>query len=439
MALSFKRLPKDNNRNGWLINLPTYTPRPKIQGDQVADWVVVGAGYAGLSFARRLAMLKPELNIILLEAGIVGDNASGRNSGFVIDLPHNIGSSTAELQKAVYYRRLLKAGIRLLEQQVSSQRIACDWRQQGKYHATANLHQLHMLEEYADELQLINEPCKLIEREELAALLGTDFYQRALYTPNTILLNPAALTQGLAAALPENVALHELTPALEIIPGKWVEIITPSGRIRANKLMLATNGAAAQLKGFRTQLTSFATFASLSAPLTDTQREHLGDIPSWGLTPTNAVAGATLRYTPDHRFLVRQHVKFSPSMYTGGSLSERIGKLHQLLFMRRYPKLFGMRWENTWSGLITVTRHGSPSWGRMSDNIYASLGCNGAGISKQTIAGSLLADMAAGEENPLIGDMLALGRPGWLPPRPILDIGAQGYLLKERWLGRKDK
>lgn len=439
MTLRFKQLPHDENRNGWLGVLPARIPAPRLQQDTEADWVVVGAGFAGLAFARRLATLQPSARILLLDAGVVGDNASGRNSGFVIDLPHNIGTSTAELQSAGHYRRLLRAGLQTLEDQVRQHGIACDWQQQGKYHATVHPGHSALLDQYANELSLLDEPFSLLEQEELAGRLGTGFYHRALYTPNAVLLNPAALTQGLAAHLPDNVQLHELTPVQSISTGRRIEVQTPFGRIRAGKLMLATNGAAAQLKGFGALLTSFATFASLSAPLSAAQRERLGHLSPWGLTPANAIAGATLRYTPDHRFLVREHVRFSPSLQTDAADTARRLAPHRALFLRRYPQLADLGWEHTWSGLITVTRHGAPRWGQVAPNLYVSLGCNGAGASKQTIAGSLLADLATGNEHPLLANMLALGQPGWLPPRPILDIGAQGYLLKERWAGRHDR
>ncbi|MNG09236.1 hypothetical protein D3C84_926490 [compost metagenome] len=66
------------------------------------------------------------------------------------------------------------------------------------------------------------------------------------------------------------------------------------------------------------------------------------------------------------------------------------------------------------------------------------MGCNGVGIAKQTIAGVTLADLACGVENDLIADMLELGEPQKLPPRPFLDIGVKAYLAKERWVGRQE-
>ena len=96
--MKINRLPKDDRTNGWSGVLSPRQATPALQGEVVADWLVLGAGYAGLAAVRRLAELHPEQSIALIDAGEAGENASGRNSGFAIDLPHNVGSSLEELE-----------------------------------------------------------------------------------------------------------------------------------------------------------------------------------------------------------------------------------------------------------------------------------------------------------------------------------------------------
>lgn len=103
--MRIKNLPLDDNINGWSAILPERIKSNIYRGIKNSDWLVIGAGFSGLSFARKIAENHPEQRVILLDSGKVGDNASGRNSGFVIDLPHNIGTSTAELAKAANYRK----------------------------------------------------------------------------------------------------------------------------------------------------------------------------------------------------------------------------------------------------------------------------------------------------------------------------------------------
>ena len=53
------RLPEEDRTNGWSRMLAPRTPNPALAQDLAADWVVVGAGYAGLAAARRLAETRP--------------------------------------------------------------------------------------------------------------------------------------------------------------------------------------------------------------------------------------------------------------------------------------------------------------------------------------------------------------------------------------------
>ena len=122
-------------------------------------------------------------------------------------------------------------------------------------------------------------------------------------------MNPAKLIAGLARHLPENVTVYHQTPALAMRQENGgVRVTTLQGTIRADQAMLATNALSRELSPTVSRQASMATYASITAPLTPEQRQRLPAMESWGLTPVNAIAGATLRYTHDHRFLVRQHV-----------------------------------------------------------------------------------------------------------------------------------
>ena len=91
--MKISRLPEVDRTNGWSASLKQRKANPALEGDRTADWIVVGAGYAGLAAARRLAENCPDNHVALIDAGVAGENASGRNSGFAIELPHNVGSS----------------------------------------------------------------------------------------------------------------------------------------------------------------------------------------------------------------------------------------------------------------------------------------------------------------------------------------------------------
>jgi len=435
IIVKYASVPFNQNSNGWLREAPVVNPT--LRGDCNADWVIIGAGFAGLAFARRLASHRPDLKIVLVDAASAAESSSARNSGFAIGLPHNIGSSTAELKKAQDYRSLLQAGIVELEKIVADRRIECEWEKAGKYHCQADPRSESVLQEYRENLDLMNEPYQILDREALAQKLGTHFYHKGIYTPGAVLLNPAALVIGLAATLPENVILHDNTPVMAIHYGRMNRILTPFGTLSAPKVMLATAALSSELTPGISKQAAMATFASLSEPLSKEQQQRLPES-SWGLTPVNAIAGATLRYTRDRRILIRQHVVPALRGCVTAAQTYAATQLHRATFDKIYPQLKEVRLAHSWSGTISVTRNGAPIWGAISNAVYTASGCNGAGVSKQTIAGLLLADYALGYNNPLVSTMLALGQANFLPPSPLLDAAIAGSLLKERWLGRRE-
>ena len=90
--MKVSRLPKDTGRSGWNAVLPEPAPPTPLLGTVTADWLVIGAGVAGLAAARRLAQIRDGDRIAVLDAVRVGTGPAGRNSGFMIDLPHDLAS-----------------------------------------------------------------------------------------------------------------------------------------------------------------------------------------------------------------------------------------------------------------------------------------------------------------------------------------------------------
>ncbi|MDX1743153.1 MAG: FAD-dependent oxidoreductase, partial [Ruegeria sp.] len=87
-----RRLPRQTGPAGWNAILPPQVALPELTTDHTADVTIIGGGFAGLSAARRLAQLDAGLKTTLLEAGRFAEGSAGRNSGFMIDLPHDLSS-----------------------------------------------------------------------------------------------------------------------------------------------------------------------------------------------------------------------------------------------------------------------------------------------------------------------------------------------------------
>ncbi len=436
-AKTITHLPIDDSSNGWSRILAPRETCPALVGEQKADWLVLGAGYAGLAAARRLAENRSQDHIILLEASEIGEGASGRNSGFAIDLPHNVGSSMEELEGSHRFMALARAAIDYHETQIDRHDIECDWSQPGKYHAAVTGQGVgEVLEPFARELEALGEPFHWIGKTELDRRLGTSHFTAAVHTPGCRLMNPAALTRGLADSLPENVAIYEHSPAIKLERGSGVRLTTATGVVSAPQMILCVNGFADRFGFFQRKLLNFAANASLSRRLNDKERAALGCEENWGLTPANAYAGITMRYTRDHRLLIRQNIHFNPAMRESDAFRAGVGASHKKLFDQRFPMLPDVEMEYTWTGYICLSENGAPGFGQIAPEIHAAVCQNAVGVTKGTIGGMLAADMACGEDNELIGFMQSLGQPSKVPPRPLLDIGVRGKFAWELWKSR---
>jgi glycine/D-amino acid oxidase-like deaminating enzyme len=217
---------------------------------------------------------------------------------------------------------------------------------------------------------------------------------------------------------------------------------TAQGRVRAPQLLLAANGFAQQLGLFGSawgaETFPLVTFGSLTAPLTPEQRSRLGAPEGWGVTPASAVTGATLRYTDDHRILVRQGFEYAPHFRVSPAVRERVRREHAAVFAARFPQLGDVALEHFWEGSIAITRNGAPRWGRLAPQVHGVAGCNGAGVVKFTALGALAADLALGQDHPLLAHALVLGGPTRMPPEPFMGLGVRAYIAREKWLGRAE-
>ncbi|MFK0345178.1 MULTISPECIES: FAD-binding oxidoreductase [unclassified Pseudomonas] len=416
--------PADDNGCGWFHLSPGRQPRAAHRGRSEARWVVLGAGFTGLAAARQLALHHPDDEVILVEAQEVGFGASGRNSGFAIDLPHDIGAADyiGDLPTA---RMNLKLNLRaqaILRGLINQHGIDCQIRPDGKYQAAVEDKGLAVLEAYRSGLEKLGQPYQMIDARDLPEHFGTAFYRKALYTPGTQLLQPAALAKGLADSLPGNVTLHERTTITHIEQGRRITLKHANGEIVADQLLLTNNAFASHFGFLPGRLLPIFTYASMTRPLTEEEQARLGGKASWGIIPADPF-GSTLRRTPDQRLLVRNSFSFNADGRANPRHIARAGRQHRESFERRFPMLSGMPFEYTWGGSMCLSRNHLSHFGTLAPNVHAALCCNGLGITRGTATGTLLADWLSGEHDELIDFLLGSAGPNRNPPEPLLSVG----------------
>ena len=439
---SIVKLPHDDRSCGWYAALPEPRPCKRLSGLQKADHVVIGAGFAGLAAARRLAEHLPKSRILLVDAQRVGYGASGRNSGFVIDLPHKFALEHPDPQHKQRLLGLNRAAIDQLQTLIGRHGIDCQWSHAGKYQGAVGERGLAYLDHFEKLMADLGEPFRLVERDELAGVLGTGYYSRAIFTPGCYLMQPAALVRGLGASLPENVEVLEESPIQRLekdANGGWV-LHGNDGSIRTPKVLLGTSIFTQEFGFLRNRLLPVMTFASWTRPLTDAEMSTVGIQADWGLTPADH-AGTTVRMTQDRRLIIRNTYKHVPSY--GRSVDEgtraKVRDDHRKAFLARYPQLAQVPFTHTWGGVYAISRNFTNYFGQLDDGVFATACDNGVGAAWGTISGTLLADRVVGADSSLLSDIQAVtGMPSLNPPEPFLGLGVRTRIRWAAWNSRSE-
>ncbi|MEN8260809.1 MAG: FAD-binding oxidoreductase [Pseudomonadota bacterium] len=415
--------------SGWYAALPPPAPANRLEGKQKADWVVIGAGVTGLGAARRLAELDPGARVILLERHRVGYGASGRNSGFVMDTPHLTDGFDVTHSRRV--SRLVTAGLAQLERLVRNHGINCEWSRSGHLNAIVESKWTGKLESLCRTLDSVDKTYEWLERDALANIVGTRHYHAAVFMPNTVLMNPAALCSGLADSMPENVEVFQESPVRRIDPGSPAEIDCAEGSIIARNVLLTTNALTPALGFLRRELCVLSAYVSLSKPLNDVDHAAMSGEIEWGITPAVPMA-PTIRRTRSGRILVRHGVWCTDNYLLNYASKRELSAAHEKLVRKRFPMLENLEMEHTWGGVFCMTRRWASFFGRLERGLFACGGYAGIGIARGTISGALLAEFALGSESGLIRDAQALSAPCRLPPEPLLSLGVNARLWWKR-------
>jgi glycine/D-amino acid oxidase-like deaminating enzyme len=387
----------------WINDLDRRSNIKTLDKDKSCDWLIVGAGYTGLSAARKLSELHSNQKIVIVDAQLAGEGASGRNSGYLVDTTLNDGFTS--------------------NKELSNYKKKTD---------------IYKLENFSKTLSKLDFEHDILEKDDLSKRLGTNFYNLALYTKGGVLLHPGKLVRAMVDTLPNNVELLENSQLNE-----WAKntdtIICKFNihKIITKKIIFCTNGFLKSL-GIKDNYNFPLTLtASMTRSLTDGEYKSIGEPKEWGVLPVRPM-GATIRMTTDKRILIRNTAevhnpfKMSKSDLDKRSLTQKLG------IKKRFPNLADDIIESSWSGIVSRTRNSSQIFDKIDNNVFIA-GCyNGSGIGVGTLFGEQIAIKASNENSDEINTIESRSKPTWLPPQPFLNIGVKTRLIFERFRSRSD-
>jgi gamma-glutamylputrescine oxidase len=371
--------------------------RPALEGEVEADVCIVGGGIAGCSTALHLA--ERGYRVALLEAELIGWGASGRSGAQAITGVACGQSKLEELVGAVDARRIWDMsveGLQLQRELIRKHAIDCDYVS-GQMHVALKPRQERELRE---EVAVANgryghSSLRMVERDELRALVASDRYIAGTFDPACGHLHPLKYTLGLAAAAERAGArLFERSRALTYSRITAVQgtspflVRTAAGSVRCQSLALCGNAWLGPLApALARKIIGVGTYVVATEALGPERAAALIRNDA-AVTDINWVIDY-FRRSADHRLLFGGRVSYSGLDPLGTRRATRARML------KVFPQLADVAIEYSWGGLVDITLNRAPHFGCL-DGVYFLQGFSGHGIALTGIAGKLLAEAIGG-------------------------------------------
>lgn len=362
-----------------------------LEGIVACDTCVIGGGLAGVNTALGLAE-RGQGDVVLLEAMRVGRGASGRNGGFVFG-GFSRGEDRLLADLGPVRARALYAGttdaVELIRSRIERYGIDCErtdagvlWANWFRDPEVLRARQRLLSEHFGVEW-------KWVPRDTLRAQLHTARYTDALFEPRAFHFHPLKYLQGIArTAAGLGVRVHEQSPATALHrDGNGWRVDTPSGGVRARRVVLACGGYLAGLcDRVDAGVLPIATYAMATEPLGDRLQAVM----------------STRAAVYDTRFAFDYYRPMADTrLLWGGRISvrerdpEAVARLLKGDLLKVFPQLHDIRIHHAWSGLMSYARHEMPQLGQVEDTLWVAQAFGGHGVAPTTFAGELLASAIA--------------------------------------------
>jgi gamma-glutamylputrescine oxidase len=366
-------------------DLTTY---PALDGDHQTDICIIGGGFTGIACALTLAERGREVTV--LEQNRISWGASGRNGGQLI---HGLGG-TRYLSNSLSQDTLWKLHYRgndIIRERVEKYAIDCDLKS-GYIEVAFKKSQMDGLtEDYNQHVERgLSHHLHLVDKDEVTEMLGTDIYIGGMTNNLNGHLHPLNLCAGEARAASNlGAKIFEQTEATGIEQGVKVRVATKSGTISANQVLIAGNAyhhlEARKLSGL---VFPAGSFIIATEPLSDNLARKIN---------RDDVAVCDLNHVLDYyRLSADQRLLYGGRCNYSGREPTSIQDSMRPRMLATYPELADVGIDYAWGGNIGIVVKRVPLLGRVTDNVYYSMGYSGHGVAPTHIAAEVIANAMEG-------------------------------------------
>ena len=241
-------------------------------------------------------------------------------------------------------------------------------------------------------------------------------------------LHPLNLCKGEArAAASLGVAVHEASPVRRIQYNKLPVVVTASGSVTADFVVIAGNAYHFIEKRLRGHLFPVNSFVIVTQPLPEETVRRLNPEDLAVCDPNFVLE--YFRLTADKRMLFGGRIRYF------GSNPDFIKTRLRAKMLRIYPELEAFAIDYAWGGTIGVTLNRVPQIGQLAASVFYSQGYSGHGVNVTHLAGQIMADAIAGTMERF--DLFAKIKPVLIPgahrfSTQMVTLGLLYYRIKDR-------
>ena len=229
----------------------------------------------------------------------------------------------------------------------------------GAVSETAQAHN----ESYAKHLESLGEASERLDPQQMYELSGSRHYKSGLYTPGTVMLQPAGYVRGLAAGLRKqgvDIFENSAVTGFERQGDAWA-VKTSKATVSTGSVILTVNGHLESFGVERGRLMQLFLYAVITPELDRDALAKLGGQPRWGITPSDPM-GTTMRRIDagqgGNRIVTRTCATLRPGMLAKKSDMARAASVMLRKFDQRFPQLAGTKMEYQWAGHLCLSLNG---------------------------------------------------------------------------------
>jgi glycine/D-amino acid oxidase-like deaminating enzyme len=422
----------DENRSVWLAGKEPYVRAPPLAANRVADILVIGGGFTGMSAAYHLSKRHPEKGIALVEALEIANGASGRNGGQMLNWVHGFEPRSPEEAERIY--AATREGIESIAAIAAEHRLPISMRLEGHLG-------LHTSARGADEAERAllkisgpRVPLRFLGRKEISEKIELEGVEGAVFDPGSGELDGLGYLRALRPVLEaRGVAIFEETPVVRIREGSTLEVETTRGSIRAKAAVLATNAYTPHLGYFRSAIVPLHAHVLATEPrskedwarrgwrsganfIDDRARISYGTMTASG----RAIFGGGSNAAYEYRF-------GNGTSSTGPG--ERGRQEMRARLLAYLPRVQDVEMTHSWSGPVALTLSRLPAMGVRGAhrNLYFAVGYSGHGITLANLAGKVLTDLYSGSDERWRGLPFYQQKLRYVPPEPLRFLGYHAF------------